>query len=73
MNLRTPQEVKAELDRKGVSVTAWAVANGFSPNLVHMVLSGGRKPTRGQTHNIAVKLGLKHGETCNDPANALAA
>lgn len=73
MKLRTPQEAKDELDRKGVSVAAWAVANGFNPNLVLMILSGQRKPTRGQSHNIAVKLGIKAGEICNDPRNALAA
>lgn len=73
MKLRTPQQAKEALERKGVSVAAWSVANGFNPNLVHMVLSGARKPTRGQTHNIAVKLGIKAGETCTDPANALAA
>lgn len=73
MKLRTPQEAKAELERKGVSVAAWAMANGFNPNLVHLILTGQRKPTRGQSHNIAVKLGIKAGETCNDPANALAA
>ncbi len=73
MNLRTPQEARAELERKGVSVSAWAVANGFNPNLVIMILSGQRKPLRGQSHNIAVKLGIKAGEACTDPANALAA
>lgn len=73
MKLRTPQEAKDELERKGVSVSAWAVANGFNPNLVHMILSGQRKPTRGQSHNIAVRLGIKPGEICDDPANALAA
>lgn len=73
MNLRTPQQAKQELERKGVSISAWSVANGFNPNLVIMILSGARKPTRGQSHNIAVKLGIKAGETCNDPANALAA
>lgn len=73
MKLRTPQEAKDELERKGVSVAAWSVANGFNPNLVLMILSGQRKPTRGQSHNIAVKLGIKAGEVCDDPRNALAA
>lgn len=69
--LRTPEEARAELKRKGVSVTAWALANGFSPNLVFEVLAGRRSPTRGQTHKIAVKLGLKAGEIVTDPAKAL--
>lgn len=70
--LRTPEEARAELKRKGVSVTAWSVANGFSPNLVFEVLAGRRKPTRGQTHQIAVALGIKAGEIVTDPRRALA-
>ena len=71
--LRTPDEVRAELERKGVSIAAWATANGFNPNLVHEILSGRRNPTYGQSHNIAVKLGLKAGVICTDPRNALVA
>lgn len=68
---RTPEQARAELQRKGISVTQWAVANGFSPNLVFEVLSGRRTPTRGQTHNIAVTLGIKAGEIVTDPRKAL--
>lgn len=71
--LRTAEEARAELERKGVSIAAWATANGFNPNLVHEILSGRRNPKHGQSHNIAVKLGIKAGEICNDPRNALAA
>lgn len=69
--LRTAADARAELQRKGISITAWAVANRFTPNLVFEVLSGRKKASRGQAHQIAVKLGLKHGEICNDPARAL--
>lgn len=69
--LRTPEQARAELQRKGVSITKWAVANGFSPNLVFEVLSGRRQPTRGQTHNIAVRLGIKDGEIVTNVAGAL--
>lgn len=69
--LRTGEQVRAELQRKGVSITRWAVSNGFSPNLVFEVLAGRKNPTRGQTHNIAVKLGMKTGEVVADPAKAL--
>lgn len=69
--LRTPDEARAELQRKGVSVAAWSLANNFNPNLVHEVLSGRKKGLRGQAHKIAIKLGLKSGEICNDPARAL--
>ena len=71
MSLRTPEKVREDLRAKGVSISGWAVANGFSPNLVFEVLAGRKKCIRGQAHNIAVKLGLKQGEICNDPANAL--
>ena len=70
--LRTPEEARAAIQRTGVPITKWAIANGFSPNLVFEVLAGRRKPTRGQTHNIAVALGLKAGEIVTDPKKALA-
>lgn len=70
--LRTPEEARAAIRRTGVPITQWAIANGFSPNLVFEVLAGRRKPTRGQTHNIAVALGLKAGEIVTSPKNALA-
>lgn len=70
--LRTPEQARAELLRKGVSVTQWSIANGFSPNLVFAVLSNRRRPTRGQTHQIAVALGVKAGEIVTDAKRALA-
>ncbi|AOJ71027.1 MULTISPECIES: DNA-binding protein [Burkholderia] len=72
MKLRTAAEARAELQSKGVSITQWAIANQFSPNLVFEVLGGRKKCIRGQAHDIAVKLGLKAGEICADPATALA-
>lgn len=71
MKTRTPAEARAELQGKGISITQWAVANGFSPNMVFEVLGGRKKCVRGQAHEIAVKLGLKAGEICVDPAKAL--
>jgi gp16 family phage-associated protein len=71
MTLRTPAEARAELKAKGISITQWALANRFSPNLVFEVLAGRKKCVRGQTHEIAVKLGIKAGEICTDPAKAL--
>ncbi len=71
MKLRTAAEARAELQAKGVSITQWAIANKFSPILVFEVLGGRKKCVRGQAHEIAVKLGLKAGEICTDPAKAL--
>ncbi|MEG1971297.1 MAG: DNA-binding protein [Burkholderiaceae bacterium] len=71
MRLRTAGEARQALQDKGVSITQWALANRFSPNLVFEVLGGRKKGVRGQAHNIAVKLGIKHGEVCSDPSKAL--
>lgn len=71
MTTRTPEEVRAELKRKGVSLTSWATANGFSTSLIFDLLAGRKQGLRGQAHNAAVKLGLKQGEIVTDPAKAL--
>ncbi len=71
MSLRTAEEARAELQRQGISISGWATANGFSTNLVFEVLAGRKKCLRGQSHNIAVKLGLKVGAICANTANAL--
>lgn len=64
-------EIRAEFQRKGISISAWALANGFSPNLVFEILSGRKKGSRGQSHKIAVALGLKEGEIVDDVAHAM--
>lgn len=65
--LRTPDQVRKQFADKGISIASWAVANGFSYNLVLEVLAGRKKGIRGESHRIAVKLGLKEG-TILDPA-----
>lgn len=69
---RTPEQVKAEFKRKGISIAQWATANGFSTNLVFEVLAGRKKAVRGQSHKIAVALGLKEGEIVHAIGSALA-
>ena len=71
MKLRTPEQAREALKAKGVSITQWAIANKYSPNLVYEVLGGRKKCIRGQAHEIAIKLGLKSGVICSDPAKAL--
>ena len=68
MTLRTPQQARDALAASGTSLTQWALENKVSPNLVGDVLSGRNKASRGKSHTIAVKLGLKEG---TDPAKAL--
>lgn len=58
---KTPQMVKAAFAESGISISEWARANGFSQTLVYQILDGGRPCLRGQSHQIAVALGLKKG------------
>ena len=59
---RSADDVRAEFKQKGLSISGWATAHGFSTNLVFEVLAGRKKCIRGQSHRIAVMLGLKEGE-----------
>ena len=52
-------QVKARFAEEGVSVAEWAKAHGFNRTAVYRVLSGKVKGTRGESHRIAVALGLK--------------
>ena len=61
MALKTLEEVRAEFDRCGVSVSGWAVRHGIPRNIVNGVLQGRLKGKRGHAHNAAVLLGLKDG------------
>lgn len=60
--IRTPDEVRNEFIRKGVSMASWARKHGFDKATVSQVLSGDNAATRGQGHKIAVLLGIKDGE-----------
>jgi len=62
---RSADDVRAEFQQKGLSISGWATAHGFSTNLVFEVLAGRKKCIRGQSHRIAVMLGLKDGEIAN--------
>lgn len=66
--IRTPEEVKADLAARGITVRAWSRANGVSEAIVHGLLSGRRKGRYGQAHRAAVLLGLKAGVAENRPA-----
>jgi len=65
---RTPQEARAWLDCQGVTIAQWARDNGFNERLAHEVLTGRRPCKRGQSHNIAVALGMKAGIPTTRPA-----
>lgn len=52
---------KRLFEASGISVAEWARVQGFSTGLVYQVLDGNRKCLRGQSHRIAMALGLKQG------------
>lgn len=59
--IRTTDEVREELARRGIAINEWAREMGFSPGLVHQILAGRLRCTRGESHKVAVMLGLKKG------------
>ncbi len=60
--IRTRAKVRRDFAVRGISISAWAKANGFRRQLVHSVLCGRLKGRIGKSHNIAVLLGIKNGE-----------
>lgn len=61
--------VKNEFFQNGRSVADWAREHQFPQSLVYAVLSGRSKARRGESHEIAVALGLKNQQS---PANSRA-
>lgn len=59
--MKTLQQAKEELRFRGQSMADWARENGFNPELTRKVLLGRGKCWRGESHKIAVKLGIKEG------------
>lgn len=55
----TPDEVKARFRAKGISIAQWARDNGYNKERVYRIINGFEACTRGKSHEIAVKLGLK--------------
>lgn len=60
--LRTPEEIRRELKRKGMPIAALARANGLPVRPVYDLLTGRNKGQTGMAHKAAVLLGLKEGE-----------
>lgn len=57
--MKTPDQIRSEFKRRGMPISQWARANGFSVNKVYRVLSGIEKGYYGKAHEIAVALGMK--------------
>ena len=66
--LRTPAEARAWLEYQGISIAQWARENEKSDSLVREILAGKKKCHRGESHNIAVDLGIKDGQVSRQGA-----
>lgn len=71
MPLKTREQVRKEFANQGLSYSAWARKHGYSPNLVIEIVNDSdraprRKCLRGDSHNIAVDLGLKEGQVSRE-------
>ncbi len=62
MSISTTDQVKRELESRGISIAQWAAANDIAPFVVYQLLAGKAKGTRGESHRAAVLLGLKDGQ-----------
>jgi gp16 family phage-associated protein len=69
MKLKTPNEVREDFTKNGVSIRSWAEANGFLRSDVYALLDGRTKGKYGNGHAIAVALGMKAGVTGVTPQN----
>jgi gp16 family phage-associated protein len=70
--VKTPDQARAWLDFHGISMAQWAREHGFGTSLVRQVLAGKKRGLRGQSHNIAVALGMKAGVPTTRPGRASA-
>lgn len=52
-------EVRNLFETNGISVAEWSRDHGFPSALVYRVLRGEAKCRRGETHRIAIALGVK--------------
>ena len=59
--LKSVDQVKAEFNYKGITMSQWAREHNYPYYIVQHVLSGQSKFTHGKAHEIAVLLGLKEG------------
>ncbi|WP_198321698.1 MULTISPECIES: hypothetical protein [Methylococcus] len=68
MALYTPEQLRKELDSKGMTISAYAKARSLDPKLVRDLLVGRIRGTRGRAHDHAVIMGLKDGEVSQPAA-----
>jgi gp16 family phage-associated protein len=59
--IRTAAQAKAWLEQQGKSVQEFARENNVDPATTYQILSGRKKGRRGESHKVAVLLGMKVG------------
>lgn len=59
--MKTPDQVKADFRKAGITINEWSKKHGFKPQAVSLVIGGKVKCYYGNAHKIAVLLGLKDG------------
>ena len=57
----TPEQARADLDRRGISIAEFSPKHDLNKNLVSDLLNGRIKGRRGEAHRAAVLLGIKDG------------
>ncbi|MCR4510853.1 DNA-binding protein [Pseudomonas sp. 32.2.56] len=57
----TPEQVREQMDRNGVSIAQFCREHNLNKNLVSDLLNGRKKGKRGESHRAAVLLGIKEG------------
>ncbi len=68
--LKTAAEARAWFSEQGLSISEWCRQHGFGLSLTRQILAGSKPCHRGQSHQIAVKLGMKAGVITRSPAEA---
>jgi len=68
--LKTHTEAREWFTNHGVSIAEWCRERGFGVSLTRQILLGKNPCTRGQSHLIAIALGMKHGVATKTPEEA---
>ena len=53
------EKMKYDFEQRGEVIAEWAEREGFDKRNVYAVISGRNRGIRGESHKIAVRLGLK--------------
>lgn len=68
--MKTREQALSDIRATGETVAGWARRNGFSPSSVRAVIYGASKGVWGESHLVAVRLGMKEGSFNETNRNA---